>query len=40
VHGDVLRAYREVRRASRARKAPRRELSVVLPGLLLRSGLR
>jgi hypothetical protein len=36
----VLRAYRAVRRASRARKAPRSELHRQLPRLALRCGVR
>jgi glycosyltransferase involved in cell wall biosynthesis len=38
--GDVLSAYKEVRRASRARKAPRADLHGQLPGLVLRCGMR
>lgn len=38
--GDVLAAYKKVRRASRARKAPHTGLHRQLPGLVLRCGLR
>jgi hypothetical protein len=37
---DVLAAYKKVRRASRARKAPRADLHRQLPRLLIRCGLR
>ena len=38
--GHVLAAYKKVRRASRARKAPRADLHRQLPRLVLRCGLR